>query len=335
MAIDRPGSKPLLYTLFQALGGPVALPKPSWVSYAAQTSLLGIRTTHVATPPGQGGVPDPDLLEAEAQRLAVAGTPLAAVLVTIPDNPTGTIAGQDTVRRLCTVAERHDLVVISDEIYGDLVHDGSTALTPSILVPDRTITTTGLSKNLALGGWRLGVARFPTGDRFRRLQDAVKAAASEIWSAPANPVQHVAAWAFTEPGVLRSRIEASRLLHGRVARAVADCFREYGAQVPSPTAGFYVYPSFGELPARSRITTSETLAQTLLHEHGIATLAGTAFGDDPGKLSLRVATSMLYGTEPGQREQALLSDTPASLPWVQRDLMTLRRALAGVTSVEA
>ena len=330
-----PGTKPLLFTLFQALGGPVALPRPSWVSYAAQTAMLGLETMLIPTLAGQGGVPNPGRLDTEAQRLAAAGTPLSAVLVTIPDNPTGTIASDGTIRHLCAVVEKHDLVVICDEIYSDLVHDGSTALSPAALIPDRTIATTGLSKNLALGGWRIGVARFPAHERFRRIQAAVTVAASEIWSAPANPVQRAAAWAFTEPDILRSRIEASRLLHGRVARAAADCFRRNGVQVPEPKAGFYLYPSFAahaDVLAQSGITTSDDLAHTLLHDHGIATLAGTAFGDDPENLTLRIATPMLYGADSEQRELALRSDAPASLPWVSRDLTTLDGALAALTS---
>lgn len=319
-----PGTKPLLYAVFRALGGPVALPRPSWVTYAAQTAMLGLATELVPTPPGQGGVPDPDLLDAVAARLAAAGTSLRVVLVTIPDNPTGTVAAADVVRRLCEVAVRHDLVIVCDEIYGDLVHDGSRALTPSSLVPDRTIVTTGLSKNLALGGWRIGAARFPAA--LADVRAAVEVVASEVWSAPAHPVQRVAAWAFTEPDVLAERVAASRVLHGRVARAVADCFTEAGWSVPPPTAAFYLYPTLsGPAPG-----SSDALARTLLHEHGIATLPGTAFGDEAATVSLRVATPMLYGSCDKERLAALGSDDPARLPWVAADLDTLRSALRAV-----
>jgi len=320
-----PGSKPLLYAIFQALGGPVALPRPSWVTYAAQTAMLGLVTHLVPTSPGQGGVPDPELLDALAERGAAAGTPLRAVLVTIPDNPTGTVADADVVRRLCDVAARHDLVVISDEIYGDLVHDGTRPLTPASLVPERTIVTTGLSKNLALGGWRIGVARIP--DPLAEVRAAVEVAASEIWSSPANPVQRAAAWAFTEPEELVERIAASRLLHARVARAVAERFAAAGASVPPPTAGFYLYPTFTDLAMGS----AEELAGALLHDHGIATLPGTAFGDDPGRLSLRIATPMLYGSTADERLAALDSDSPADLPWIAADLDRLSVALDAVT----
>jgi aspartate aminotransferase len=331
--VAAPGSKPLLYAILGALRGAVVLPRPCWVSYAAQAALQGVEAVPIRTLPGEGGVPDPALLEAEADARAAAGRPLSGVLVTVPDNPTGTVASAETVRRLVSVAERHDLLMISDEIYLDLVHDGGPVLTASAAAPGRTIVTTGLSKSLALGGWRLGVARFPDTARGRDLRSQVTFAASEIWSAPAQPVQHVAAWAFTEPAVLVTRIAESRRLHGVVARAVADRFRAAGAEVPPPTAGFYLYPDFETvrpaLAARG-ITTSPALAEALLGEAGIATLPGAAFGDDPGRLTLRVATPMLYGADDAQREQALHADDPTALPWIARDLQVVREGLAAV-----
>jgi aspartate aminotransferase len=330
--VAGPGSKPLLYAIFSALCGPVLLPKPCWVSYAAQNLLLGQEASMVAVPQGQGGVPEPDRLAEQAARLRAEGRPATAVLVTIPDNPTGTVGTPGLVRDLCAVAAEYDLAVVSDEIYLDLVHDDATqVLTPAQVVPERTITTTGLSKSLALGGWRIGVARFPP--RYAGVAGRALTAASEIWSAPSQPVQHAAAWALTEPPVLRERVIASRALHGRVARAVADVFRGAGATVLPPTAGFYVYPEFsgqrGRLAAAG-IETSTQLAAVLLADHGVATLPGTAFGDDPDRLSLRVATPMLYGSTDDERHLALASEHPERLPWVADSLATVRKALGRV-----
>ncbi|HEY5427892.1 MAG TPA: aminotransferase class I/II-fold pyridoxal phosphate-dependent enzyme [Solirubrobacteraceae bacterium] len=123
MIIAGPGSKPLLYALLQAISAPIALPRPSWVSYAAQAALTGCPAHMIATRPGQGGVPDPEQLDAAAERAQATGAPLGAVILTLPDNPTGTLADPSTVSEVCDVAERRDLLVISDEIYRDLVHD--------------------------------------------------------------------------------------------------------------------------------------------------------------------------------------------------------------------
>ena len=130
--VAGPGSKPLLYAIFQALGGPVALPRPSWVSYAAQNALLRQRSVLIDTLSGQGGVPVAP--EADAMRRRESGSPLSCVLVTIPDNPTGTVPAPSVARDLCAVARRPQLLVISDEIYLDLIHDPAHAvLTPSAI----------------------------------------------------------------------------------------------------------------------------------------------------------------------------------------------------------
>ena len=88
-----PGSKPLLFGLLLAIGGDVVVPKPSWVSYAAQAALIGTRSHFVPTPPGEGGVPDPYLLARTVRAARAAGREIRSVVVTLPDNPTGTLAG--------------------------------------------------------------------------------------------------------------------------------------------------------------------------------------------------------------------------------------------------
>ncbi|UPK73876.1 pyridoxal phosphate-dependent aminotransferase [Nocardioidaceae bacterium SCSIO 66511] len=331
-----PGSKPLLYALFRALGGSVALPKPSWVSYAAQAAMLGVNARYVPTRYGEGGVPDPEIVDALARESAADGRPLRVVLVTLPDNPTGTLARTETVRELCTVARRHDLTIISDEIYRDLVHDPATAyLSPADVVPERTIMTSGLSKSLALGGWRIGVARFPAEPRYATVQASLLTAASEIWSSAPQPVQTAAAWAYGEPAELGEHIARSRRLHGSIARATAAVLRRSGVEVPDPAGGFYLYPSFDKvrdvLRARWSIETSPDLATTLLERFGIATLPGTAFGDDPERLTLRVATSMLNGRDDAERTAALEATDPSALPWVARRLDQLDEALTSLT----
>lgn len=336
--VAGPGSKPLLLALLLALDGAVALPRPSWVSYGAQAALVGREVGYVATPAGQGGVPDPDRLDALAATARRDGRPLAAVVLTLPDNPTGTMAAASTVRAVCDVAEKHDLLVISDEIYRDLVHrDPTPYLSPAGVVPHRTVVTTGLSKSLALGGWRIGVARLPDGPRGAALTGEVTSIASEIWSVPAVPVQRAAAWALMEPDCLRERVRLSRRLHGRVARAVADELRCAGAEVPEPQGGFYLYPDFephrDRLHTRHGVDDGPGLARALLDGPGIATLPGAAFGDAPSALRLRVATSRLYGATPEQREQALVAHDPLTLPWIATQMAQLRAGLAQLLGV--
>ena len=331
--ICGPGSKALLFGLMAAIGGDVAVTRPSWVSYAAQAALSG-RKAHFV--PGAGGVPDADQLARAVTAARAAGNPVRSVIVTLPDNPTGLLAPAAAVRDLCSVAEAHDLVIISDEIYRDLVHDPDAPFTsPAVISPERTVVTAGLSKNLALGGWRLGVARLPAGGFGRELRDRLLGIGSEIWSAPAGPVQQAAALAFSEPPELAERVALSRRLHGLVARAVGRRFAAAGAAVPAPQAAFYLYPDFSPLAdvllGRHGITSDEGLAAMLLDEYGMGVLPGSAFGEEGGRLRLRVATAMLYGDTDAERDAALNSADPCSLPWIAASLARLEEVLADLT----
>jgi len=330
-----PGSKALLYALLAAIDGDVAVTQPSWVSYAAQASLAGATAHLIPACEGRGGVPDPAGLARAISLAHAAGRPIRAVIVTLPDNPTGVLASGAAVNSLCAVAEQHDLLIISDEIYRDLVYDDEPEFkSPSSIAPERTVVTTGLSKNLALGGWRLGVARLPggPGPLGRELRDRLLAIGSEIWSAPAGPVQQAAAMAFAEPPELVEHVTRSRRLHARVARAVARRFAAAGATVRAPQAAFYVYPDFGPLADtlldRHGIVSDDGLAQLLLSRYGVGVLPASAFGEQEWRLRFRVATGLLYGENDAQRAAALAADDPCSLPWIAGALTRLEEVLA-------
>jgi aspartate aminotransferase len=328
-----PGSKALLFGLIAAIGGDVAVTRPSWVSYAAQASLAG-REAHFV--PGSAGVPDAGLLARTVSAARAAGRQVRSVIVTLPDNPTGTLATPDAVRDLCAVAQTYDLIIISDEIYRDLIHDDDQPfLSPASLCPERTVVTTGLSKNLALGGWRLGVTRLPDGRLGRELRGRLLGIGSEIWSAAAGPVQQAAALAFSEPPALTERVTRSRRLHAAVARAVAARFTAAGVSVPTPQAAFYLYPDFTPLSdallARHGIDSDDQLAAMLLRSYGVGTLPGSAFGEQSWRLRLRIATGLLYGDTDAERTVALNSADPCSLPWIAASLDRLDEVLADLS----
>jgi aspartate aminotransferase len=335
-----PGSKPLLYGVLLALGTDVAVPQPSWVSYAAQAGMIGTRPHFVPTPPAQGGVPDPARLAEAVTAARADGRHIGAVIVTLPDNPTGTLPAAGTVQELCAVASEHDLIIISDEIYRDLIHDPAAPFTsPAELAPERTVVTTALSKNLALGGWRIGAARLPSGDQVAppavRLHDRLASIASEIWSAPSGPVQQAAAVAFGEPPEVTERIAQSRRLHAAVARAVAARFAAAGVPGPAPEAAFYLYPDFAPwrdlLASRHGVTTGQELATLLLERYGTGVLPAAAFGEPAGSLRLRVATGLLYGGTDEQRETALAAPDPLTLPWIAATLSWIEEILSGLS----
>jgi aspartate aminotransferase len=295
--------------------------------------MVGARSHFVPTPPGEGGVPSPAELARTVSLARAAGRRIGAVVATLPDNPTGQLARPATVRALAEVAAEHGLVIISDEIYRDLVYDTAPPFTsPAAFAPERTVVTTALSKSLALGGWRIGVARMPDGQLGRVLRDRLLGIGSEIWSAPAGPIQQAATLAFSEPPEITERIRRSRLLHATVCRAVAATFADAGVDVPAPQAAFYAYPDFApwrrHLARRHGVATGADLARHLLDAYGMGVLPASAFGERESALRLRVATGLVYGETDSQRERALAAADPLTLPWIAATLDRLGQILA-------
>jgi aspartate aminotransferase len=335
--VAGPGSKALLFGTLLALGADIAVPRPSWVSYAAQATLVGTSPHFVPAVPGEGGICDPAALDAAVRASRTNGRRIGAVLVTLPDNPTGRLASPEAVRELCAVAERHDLVIVSDEIYRDLVHDPEApVLSPAQVAPHRTVVTTALSKNLSVGGWRIGVARMPDGAAGAALRDRLLGIASEIWSAPAGPVQHAAAVALDEPAELADRVDRSRALHAAVCQQVARLCVAAGLSLAAPQAAFYLYPDFeplrDRLAARFGVSTGADLAALLLQRYGAGTLPGSAFGESASSLRLRLATGLLYGDTCEQREAALATADPLALPWISASLARFSDILADLAA---
>lgn len=340
-----PGSKPLLFAVLRAVGGDVVVPSPAWVSYAAQAELIGRTPLRVPAPAGQGGVPEAEALCETVAAARRSGHDPRIVVATLPDNPTGRLASETAVKDLCEAARELDLVILADEIYRDLVFEDGPFPSPAAWAPERTVTTTALSKNYALGGWRIGAARFPEVENGTWLRERVRGIASELWSSTPMPMQHAAAYAWSDPEELTDRLTASRRLHGSVARAVAGIFREAGCEVAEPQGGFYVWPDFGPVAETLRerwdVESSEDLAAVLLDEFGVGVLPGSAFGDacepnqrrsgDEARLTLRVAVPGIYGSSDSERLAALVADDPIAMPWIADALESLGGKLSALT----
>lgn len=331
--VFAPGSKPLLWALIAMLPGDVVLPRPSWVSYAAQAQLAGRRVWSVDVTATAGGVPDPDALTETLVRARGEGARPGILVLTLPDNPTGTLAPAAHVTRVAEIAEAHDLAIISDEIYRDLAHQPQDVLSPAQLAPQRTYVTNGLSKSMALGGWRIGFARLPDGLAGADARRALTALASEVWSSLAAPMQSVAAYVLAEPAEVTAHVERSRRLHRLTTEAVHAQLTAAGALCRPPGAGFYLYPDLEPLRERLRedgVVGADALAEHLLDRHQIGVLSGAAFGDDPAALRFRLATSLLYGDTDAERRQTLESEDPVARPGVRRALDRVGSALAAL-----
>ncbi len=340
LVVCGPGSKSLLFALMLAIGGDVVVPVPSWVSYTAQARLAGAVPIPVPTLPGEGGVPDPAALHEAVADARAAGRNPRIVVVTLPDNPTGTVATAGTVRQLAQAARTLDLIIVSDEIYCDLVFDPAhQPVSPAVFAPERTVVTTGLSKNLALGGWRTGVARLPDSAPGRELHLRLVNIASQLWSSAAAPVQSAAAYAFDEPEEILAHVAASRRLHETVVRAVARQVTASGAKLSPVRATCYLYPDFE--PLREHLARTHgvhgngELAALLAQRYGVGLVPGTAFGESDRSLRIRIATSRLYGETDARRSTALAAAAPLELPWIEESLDRIAEVLADLAGAPA
>jgi aspartate aminotransferase len=327
-----PGSKALLFALLTALDGDLVLPRPAWVSYEPQAHLAGKQVLRLDIAAEAGGVPDPDVLAESVSASRGRGLDPRILLLTHPDNPTGTFASRRLLESVLATARECGLQVVSDEIYAELTHEPAEFISASAIDPD-VVVTGGLSKSHALGGWRIGVLRAPANDAGRRLVQAVASIGSEVWSCLAAPIDAAAIVAYDEPAELVEFVDSACVLHQTVSRAAFEIVATAGLTCRPPTAAFYLYPDFAPLlePLAERgITTSVSLAEHLLDRFAVAVLPGAAFGDDTG-LTARMATSLLYGETEDDRWEALSAGPGAAdLPRVRSALQTLGDALTAL-----
>jgi aspartate aminotransferase len=143
-------------------------------------------------------------------------------------------------------------------------------------------------------------------------------------------MQHAAAYVLGEPDEVREHVARSRRLHRLVTTGAHERVIAAGALCRPPSGAFYLYPDLEPLrPALERrgVSTGAQLAALLLERHDVAVLEGEAFGDDPGALRFRMATSLLHGADEAQRWEALRADDPVALPWIAGALERLGETL--------
>jgi len=310
--IVAPGSKPLLYALMQVLEGDLLLPVPSWVSYAPQARLSGRKVIGVETDPDDCHRLTPHALSQAMIKAHRNGANPRILIVNSPSNPTGGMFDRADVEALALWAREEGITVISDEIYAELAHGWREHVSPTRFYPEGCIVTGGLSKAFSAGGWRLGYAALPPTAAGIQAMVALRSLASEIWSSTATPVQEAALVAFSSNESIEQYVQRSAIIHGYVTGRLYDTLVNLGVPCPRPAGGFYLYPDFS--PWRSPlaimgIKTGTELAHYLLEEWDIATLPGSAFGEHPESLRLRLSTSLLclpeHATSPFERDAAL------------------------------
>ncbi len=257
------GVSEALYLAMTAILNPgeeVLVPSPCFVAYPAEVILAGGTPIEIPTYAEHGFMPQPDDLEA-------AITPRTkAILIGYPNNPTGAVATRESLLEVARIALDHDLIVISDELYDQLIYDVKHVNFPAL--PDmwkRTILLGGFSKNYAMTGWRIGFACAPASI----LQGLARVHQFTIMSAPTTA--QAAALAALREG--SESVEEMRQEYDRRRRLIVNGLNELGLSTFEPHGAFYAFPSV----AASGMD-EETFAQKLLEEQRVAVVPGTAFG---------------------------------------------------------
>jgi len=310
--IVAPGSKPLLYALLQVLEGDLLLPVPSWVSYAPQARLAGRRVIGVETDSVDCHRLTPHSLYQAMLQARRNGANPRILIVNTPSNPTGSMFDRADVEAIALWAREEGITLISDEIYAELAHGWREHVSPASFYPEGCIVTGGLSKAFSAGGWRLGYAALPPTSAGTMAMGALRSLASEIWSSTATPVQEAALVAYSPNESIEQYVHQSALVHGYLANCLYKSLADLDVPCPRPAGGFYLYPDFSPWRsslARMGIKTGTELMHYLLEEWNIATLPGSAFGEPPESLRLRLSTSLLclpvHASSPLERETAL------------------------------
>lgn len=279
-------------------GDEVLIPSPSYVSYAPNAAITGGVAVPVETSAKNGFALTPELLEK-------AITPRSkALILPYPNNPTGAIMTRAQLEKIAEVAERHDLFVISDEIYAELTYGQKHASFAAIPgMKKRTILINGFSKAFAMTGWRLGYFCAPEAV----VKAAYKIHQYTIMCAPtASQVAGEAALRSGREDEYRAVTEMRESYDVRRRYLVAK-FNEIGLSTFEPKGAFYVFPS-----VKSTGLTGDEFAERLLKEQRVAVVPGSAFGDS-GKYFVRCsyATSLADLKTAAQRIKAFLSEIGA------------------------
>lgn len=281
-----PGSKELMFLLQLVYYGDLVIPTPAWVSYAPQAAIIGRRVSWIHTDPKLDWKLTPDQLGALCS--LDPGRPRIVVL-NYPSNPTGGTYTSDELEALARTAEEHRVVLLSDEIYGELHHDGAH---DSIAghYPQGTIISGGLSKWCGAGGWRLGTFTFPPAMGW--LRDAMAAVASETYTSTSAPIQYAAITAFQGGDEIERYLKDARRVLKALGNWCADRLNEVGVYAMKPSGAFYLFPDFSPLADRLEEHGTDScigLAEALLEEIGVAVLPGADFGCTPDELTVRLA----------------------------------------------
>jgi aspartate aminotransferase len=282
------GAKHSLYNIAQAIYSPgdeVLIPSPYWVSYPDQTLLNDATPVFIKTHEADSFMVKPEVLESHIS------SKTKALILNSPSNPTGLTYDRKTLERVAEIVLKHNLYIISDEIYEKLTYDGFEHISFASIDPgikEKTIVVNGLSKSYAMTGWRIGYTAGP-----KEIIKAMTNIQSQSTSNPASISQKAAVEALTGPQDFISTMLAE--FDSRRRFLISQLNSIPGVRCLTPTGAFYAFPNtssfYGRSAGNRQIASSSDLALYLLEKANVALVPGGAFGDDHF-IRLSYATSL-------------------------------------------
>lgn len=327
--IIGPGSKELMFLVQLAYYGEIVVTTPCWVSYLPQAQIIGRTVEKLPTNHEQGWrITAEQLLWAiEVDRDDYR--PRLLVL-NYPANPSGLTYSAEELQEIAAVARRFGVIILSDEIYGQLHHSGE-HVSIARYYPEGTIVSSGLSKWCGAGGWRLGTFCFPP-DLYW-LADSLAALASETYTSVCAPVQHAAVQAFRDGVEIERYLWHARRILAALGRRSAAVLQRAGLRVHRPDGAFYLFLDFSPLAgqlASHGITDGPALCGELLDETGVALLPGAAFARPETELTARLAYVNFDGARAMAASEKIPLDQELPSDFIER---WCERTLRGVEHI--
>ncbi|KYK28639.1 MAG: aspartate aminotransferase [Candidatus Proteinoplasmatales archaeon SG8-5] len=284
-----PGSKQLMFMLLLVYYGEIIVPSPCWVSYIPQAQIIGrnVRIVNTTFEDHWNMTAERlrELLESEHD----AYRPRILVL-NYPGNPDGLTYTVEELKEIAEVARQYEVVLLSDEIYGQLHHKGE-HISVARFYPEGTIISSGMSKWCSAGGYRLGTFTFP--DDLTWLMEGMAKAASQTYTSVSGPIQYAAIRAFQGGLSIERTLWHTRRIYATVANECAQILTDAGVKLHPPEGAFYLFPDFSPFADKLRdkkgIEGSTDLCESLLKEKHVAIIPGDAFARPPTELTARIS----------------------------------------------
>ena len=267
------GGKFALYAVTQALlnpGDEALIPLPYWVSYGEQIKLAGAKP--VLAHPSQG-------LKVTVEDLEAVYTPQTKLLVlNTPNNPSGEVFTKDELTAIANWAVDHDLVILADDMYGDLVYNGTEFTSVLDLgedVVNHTVLVNGFSKSYAMTGWRVGYAVAPS-----NVAAALGTYLGQVSGNMAAVSQYAALTALTDPRG-KEEVERMRQAYEERLNTITSLINDLpGVSVTKGAGAFYLFPDVSEAVELTGFQSTDEFVNGVLEEAYVSIVPGKAFGLD-------------------------------------------------------